>query len=168
MTCFSQHTETQFCTLQSENEAWLSVIKAIEDVSQQVDLVIDKVLADNHYFITHPEIEDTNDKRIFGTLPCTTDCSIRFGLIYGKNKGMVLDPQTYPNLEILLLEFNSENIEQIKVKERYDNDIYSYSSGMRSGIVLYTNDKELKKKIRRFLKNQSKEKVETETTIAKN
>ena len=81
---------------------------------------------------------------------------IRFGLIYDKKKGLVLDLKKNPEFEELILEFNSDNISHMDLNEYQEKDIYSQAALKRSGIVLYTEDKDLKKLIRKAIKQIGK------------
>ena len=81
---------------------------------------------------------------------------IRFGLIYDKKKGLVLDLKKNPELEALVLEFNAENISHMDLNEYQEKDIYSPAALKRSGIVLYTEDRDLKKMIRKAIKKIGK------------
>jgi len=154
--CFTQHSENATCTLKPENKEWLSEFKKTDLGPEQIDLVIHKITADATYFVENPEIENLEDKRVFGTLPCTQACSIRFGLVYGKGKGLTLDLNQNPELEPIMAEFTPENISRIELNEHHSKDRYKTAGIQRSGIILYTDDKELKKKIKRAIKDMRK------------
>ena len=154
--CFAQHPGNGACSLQPDNKTWLSEFKKTDKGAEQIDLVINKIISDSDYFFENPEIANLDDRRVFGNVPCSEECSIRFGLIYGKNKGFTLDLKKNPELEDLMAEFNSENIYRIELNERHKKDVYKNVGVQRSGVVLYTSDKELKKKIKKAVKKIEK------------
>ena len=154
--CFAQHPTGASCSLQPDNKTWLASFKKADEGAQQIDLVINKITADSNYFIENPEIANLDDKRVFGPIPCTQECSIRFGLVYGKNKGITLDLEKNPELEELMAEFTSENIHRIELNEHHKKDVYKSVGVQRSGVVIYTCDKELKKKIKKTVKQLAK------------
>lgn len=154
--CFCQHPGTGQCTLKPENKDWLLKYKKAEGLDNQIDLVVQKINADNGYFEANPTPDNLNDKRVFGELPCSNKCSIRFGLMYSKRDGIVLDLAKNPEFQDLLTEFTAENISRIELNESHDKDIYSLKTNKRSGIILYTDNKELKKKIKKAIKNGMK------------
>ncbi|PKA83746.1 hypothetical protein ATE92_1912 [Ulvibacter sp. MAR_2010_11] len=154
--CLGQHPGNGECALHPENKAWILQYKKAESQENQIDMVVQKIIADTDYFVEHPEMANLDDRRVFGKMACTTDCSIRFALVYEKKKGLVIDLKKNPELAELILEFNSENIESIHLNEYNDKDIYSPAALKRSGIILYTSDRDLKKKIRKAVKNMSK------------
>ena len=154
--CLGQHSKTETCSLKPDNKSWLFEFKDSDDISDQTALVVNKILSDTDYFEENPEIENPDDRRVFGSTPCTKKCSIRFVLVYGKSKGLVLDVHKNPELEELIEEFSSENISKIEVNQYNERDIYKPRAVQRSGVVLYTDDKALKKKIRKTIKAMSK------------
>ena len=154
--CFAQHSGDGTCTLQPDNKTWLSAFKKADLGPQQIDLVIGKIISDTDYFIENPEIANIDDKRVFGNIPCTEKCSIRFGLVYGKSKGITLDLKKNPELEELMAEFNSDNIERIELNEHHRKDVYKTAGIKRSGVILYTSDKDLQKKIKKMVKKLAK------------
>ena len=78
------------------------------------------------------------------------------GLVYSKKGGIVLDLEKNPEFIDLIPEFNAENISRIELKENHEKNIYQHNAHKRSGIVLYTDNKELKKKIKKAIKNGNK------------
>jgi hypothetical protein len=153
---FGQHPGTGQCTLKPENKDWLLEYKKAKGLDYQIDLIVQKINADNGYFEANPAPDNLNDKRVFGALPCSNTCAIRFGLMYSKRDGIVLDLTKNPEFQDLLSEFNADNISRIELNESHDKDIYKHKTHKRSGIVLYTSDKELKKKIKKAIKNSMK------------
>ena len=154
--CFSQHPGTGQCSLKPENKEWLLDYKKATDLTSQIDLVVQKIYSNTGYFEANPTPSNLDDKRVFGELPCSIKCSIRFGLVYSKKSGIVLDLKKNPEFIDLIPEFNAENISRIELKENHEKNIYQHNAHKRSGIVLYTDNKELKKKIRRAIKNGNK------------
>lgn len=149
---YSQHSETAICTLQPDNTDWMWELKKADDRETKIELVVDKIRKDGDYFELHPPVENADDRRVFGDLPCTTVCSIRFVLVYGKSKGLVLDLKKNPLLEDLINSFTSQNIDKIELNKQHRRDIYKPKAQKRSGVVLYTEDKELKKMVRKLLR----------------
>lgn len=117
-------------------------------------MVVNKVFWDADYFYVDPEFVET-DRNQLDVIPCSEDCSLRIGIVYGKNEGIVLDLNKNPALEELLYALSSENIQKVELNEYRENDVYGLYTDKRSGIVLYTNSKELKKMIRRLPKPDS-------------
>lgn len=154
--CFGQHTEKGTCALKPDNKAWLAQFKKTDLGTEKIDLVINKIVSDTDYFVENPEIANLEDKRVFGNIPCTKKCSIRFGLVYGKNKGVKIDLEKNPEWEELMAEFTSENIDRIELNEHHAKDVYKTAGIKRSGVILYTDDKDLKKKIKRAIKDMAK------------
>ncbi len=76
--------------------------------------------------------------------------------MYGKKDGLTFDLQKSPLLEDLMVEFTEENIYRMELNEHHAKDVYKSVGIKRSGIVMYTDDKELKKKIKRTLKDIEK------------
>ena len=154
--CFAQHPGNGACSLQPDNKTWLSEFKKTDLGPEKIDLVINKIISDTDYFYENPEIANLEDRRVFGNIPCTEDCSIRFGLVYGKNKGFTIDLKKNPELEELMAEFNSENIHRIELNEHHEKDVYKSVGVLRSGVVMYTCNKDLKKKIKKAVKKIKK------------
>lgn len=155
-TSLGQHPGGGFCTLQSDNKEWSYDFSKADNLTDKVALIVDKITADTEYFEEHPEIANLDDRRVFGDLPCVTKCSIRFGLVYAKSKGIVLDLKKNPEFEDLLYELNSENIHHIDVNMHHPSDRFNLSGTKRSGIIMYTKDKHIKKMIRKAIKNAEK------------
>jgi hypothetical protein len=153
---YGQHPGDGFCTLQSENKEWFYDFSKTENMTDKIALIVDKILADTEYFQEHPEIANLDDRRVFGNIPCVTECSIRFGIVYAKSKGLKLDLQKNPELEDLLYELNADNIDHFDVNMHHPNDRFNLSGTKRSGILMYTEDKSLKKLIRKAIKNIEK------------
>ena len=153
---FGQHPGIGKCSLKSENKDWLLAFKKTEKLPSQIDLVIERIYSTTNYFNEHPPVENSNDKRVFGALPCSTDCSILFGLVYSRKSGIILDLKKNPQFIDLISELNAENISRIELKENHEKNIYQHNEHRRSGILIYTDNKELKKKIKRALKNRDK------------
>lgn len=152
----AQHPGGGECTLQPDNKAWLWKFKEAADKADKIELIVSKITSDTEYFEENPSIENLDDRSTFGTIPCATSCTIRFVLIYGKGKGIPLDIQKNPELEELILEFNGDNIQKIELNEHHERDIYKVGAAKRSGLILYTEDKMLKKKVRKVLKAMAK------------
>ncbi len=150
--CFGQHPSDEICSLQPKNKAWIHQFKKADDLDAQIDLIINKIILDTDYIGENTVMASLSDNSVFNKVPCSSVCSIRFGLIYAKNKGIILDLKKNPELEDLIFEFTSENINRIELNEYQEKDIYNPSALKRSGVVLYTDDKELRKKVRRAIK----------------
>lgn len=154
---YSQHPGGGYCELESQNKTWFYQFKKAEDMETKVDMVKDKILSDLLYFEENPEIANLDDRRVMGPLPCVTACSIRFGIVYSKSKGLKLDLQKNPELEDLVFELNSDNVDRIELKVQHRANRYSHGGATkRSGVLIYTEDKELKKMIRRAIRDMEK------------
>ena len=149
--CFAQHSQTNKCALKKANHSWSWEYKKTRNLDLQLELVVDKIVANANYYDRHPPIENLDDRSMFGTLPCSKSCAISVGVIYGKNKGILLDIHKYPELEEILEALNSETISQIDFNE-HRNSIYQAAVKQQPGIVLYTQDKELIKLLRRKIR----------------
>jgi hypothetical protein len=77
-------------------------------------------------------------------------------LVYSKNSGIILDLHKNPQFIDLISELNADNISRIELKENHEKNIYQHNEHRRSGILIYTDNKELKKKIKRAVKNRDK------------
>lgn len=153
---FGQHGDDAFCDRGSDNSTWAYQYKKAVDLDDEIAMVVDKLLSDSDYLRINPEITSAEDLELFGNPPCTAVCTFRVGIVYDKRQGLVLDLQKHPELEDLLYEFTAENIDRIDLNEYHENDIYKHAADTRSGIVLYTSDKDLKKKIRTALRDIAK------------
>ncbi len=153
----AQHPGSGDCNLGSANKTWISKFKKSNTLSDQLNLIYSKMISDSEYLIEHPEITNLDDKRVMGPIPCGTSCTIRFGILYDDKRGLVLDINKNPELEDLILEFTMDNIESIELNELKKRDIYQHVSQKRTGVVLYSNDKELKRRIKKVVKQLQKE-----------
>ncbi|MCW8980262.1 MAG: hypothetical protein OQJ83_02650 [Altibacter sp.] len=151
-----QHIGTDQCTLQAENKAWITEYKKAVTLDEKIEMIVAKIVTDDRYFDEYQEVATLSKEPGIKKVPCSESCSIRFGMIYSKNKGLVLDLKRNPELEDLIYEFASENIDRIDLNEFNEKDIYNPYALKRSGIVLYTENKDLKKKIRAALKHIAK------------
>lgn len=150
--CFSQHGGATACELQQFNKAWILKFKDAPNKAEQVQLVVSKMIADTDYFNERNIESDAVESGISDQELCTTSCSIRFGLLYSKSKGLTLDLIKNPTFEDLIFEFNDENINRIELNEYREKDIYSANGVKRTGIILYTDNKDLQKIIKKTLK----------------
>lgn len=149
LTSFAQHPGGGECHFKTTNKEWISQFKKAEDRSQKLEMISAKIMDDATYFEENPEMEHTDDMRVLGTIPCSKKCTIRFGLMYDLNKGMLLDMDKNPEIEDLLLDLTAQNIPKIELNEVHARDIYKKVANKRSGVVLYTKDRDLKKRIRK-------------------
>lgn len=150
--CFGQHGGASTCELQTYNKAWILKFKNAPNKAEKVQLVVSKMLADTDYFKEHPVKSDEGASGISDQELCSISCSIRFGLLYSESKGLTLDLIKNPSFEELILEFNDENIGRIELNEYRDRDIYNANGVKRTGIILYTDNNELQKSIKKTLK----------------
>ena len=150
---FAQHSDTDICNLNNDNRAWFLEMRKTNDLPTQVDLTVNKLVADAQYLGVNNESADLGEQAVFEVNNCNTNCSIRFVLIYAKSKGLVLDLKKNPELEELILQFNASNIDRIELNEYYEKDIYKANVKKRSGVVIYTEDKEIKKLVKKALKD---------------
>lgn len=155
-TIMAQHKGSGECEMKPGNTDWLWKFKDAEQKERQLTLIVDKILDDSYYLTSLPSNENEDDKRVFGNPNCTDTCTMRFVLIYGNSRGLVLDLAKYPQLEEVLDEFTPENISNIELNEKHERNIYGVASEKRSGVILHTEDKQLRKKIRRTLRDIEK------------
>ena len=153
----SQHLESDQCELYPITKKWISKFKRTQGLDAQIGMVVNKVFWDGDYFYEDPELKKEIDRELLDAIPCSEECTLRIGLIYGKNEGIVLDLNMHPELEDLLFELSSDNIDRIELKEYEENDIYGHVTDARSGVVLYSSSKSLRKMIRRLPRNYSRE-----------
>lgn len=153
---FAQHKGAGECEMKPGNTDWLWKFKDAQQEEDQLALIIDKIREDSDYLTALPTDENADDKRVFGNPECTDKCTMRFVLIYGNTRGLVLDVAKHPELEEVLAEFTPENISSIKLNEKHERNIYGVASEKRSGVILHTEDKQLRKKIRRTLRDIEK------------
>ncbi len=153
---FAQHKTEGECKLKLDNKDWLWDFKEAEQKEEKLTLIVDKIIEDSNYLASTTYISDIENEPDFNTSSCADKCAMRFVLIYGNTSGLILDLVKYPHLEAILAEFTSENISKIELNEKYDHNIYGVAAKERSGIVLRTDDKNLKKKVRRILRDYQK------------
>lgn len=151
----AQHSESDKCELYPLNKKWIAKFKRTEGIDARIGMVVNKVLWDGDYFYVDPEFTGADRREMLDAIPCTEECKLRIGIIYGKNQGIILDLNRQPALEELLFELSSSNINRVELKEYEENDIYGHVTDKRSGVVLFSSSKELKKMIRRLPKNSS-------------
>jgi len=149
--CLGQHANTTKCALKTANSSWTWNYKKARSLDVQLDLVVEKVINTAIYYDIHPPLENPDDRSLFGAIPCDKSCAISVGLIYGKNKGTLLDLHKYPEFETVLEAMNAENISGIDFNEHRDTH-YQTALKKQPGIVLYTEDKALIKLLRRQLR----------------
>ncbi len=152
---FGQTSSSGNCPLEAKNKAWVTEFKSVQDRADQVDLVVRKIIADGYDFDENLDTADLNSKITVDKSANTENCSIRFGLVYGNNKGFIIDLKRDPDLEELIMDFTSENIDKIDLNEYHEKDIYKAVDIKRYGVVMYTDNKEIKKKIRRWERNKN-------------
>ncbi len=154
--CFGQDSTLGECELQRENKTWISEYKTLDNRGDQIDFVVRKIIADAYYFSENFQTASIGDNKVLDQNSCNPKDFIRFGLLYDNNKGLILDLKKNPELEELISDFNSENISSIELKEYEEKDIYRNFDTRRYGVVIYTEDRDLKKKIRRAIKDLRK------------
>lgn len=154
--CFGQDSNLGECALQRENKTWISEYKLLDNRADQIDFVVRKIIADAYYFSENLQTASIGDSKVLEQNSCDPKDFIRFGLLYDNNKGLILDLKKNPDLEELISDFNSENISSIELKEYEEKDIYRKFDSRRYGVVIYTEDRDLKKKIRKTLKSLGK------------
>ena len=156
-TVFSQHKGKGECAMKPGNTDWLWDFKDASQKDQKLMLIVNKITEDSQFLGGLAEDdENAADKRVFGSSSCTDTCAMRFVLIYGNSRGLVLDLAKHPQLEEVLAEFTPENISKIELNEKHERNIYGVASKQRSGIILHTEDKQLRKKVRRTLREIEK------------
>lgn len=154
---FAQHEGAGECKFKLGNSEWLGDFKNSEQKDEKLTLIVNKIIEDANYLSSTSFVGDIDDTPEFDSSTCTDKCTIRFVLIYGNARGLILDLAKHPHLEEVLAVFTSENISKIELNEKHDRDIYGVTAKKRSGIILHTDDKELKKKVRRTLRDIEKE-----------
>jgi len=152
----AQHKGTGECEMKPGNTDWLWKFKDTDQKEEKLSLIVDKILDDSDYLTALPTDGNADDKRVFGNPECTDKCTMRFVLIYGNTRGLVLDVAKHPQLEEVLAEFTPENISNIELNEKHERNIYGVASEKRSGVILHTEDRQLRKKIKRTLRDIEK------------
>ncbi|MEL6809880.1 MAG: hypothetical protein AAFP76_00905 [Bacteroidota bacterium] len=166
--CFGQHTGPGPCHLEQDNKEWIEQFKKADSLDIKIDMVMNKLLADSDYFFYNPAPTNLDDRSSFGPIPCTHKCTIRFGIVYGKREGMVLDLTKNPELEDVLYELVPENIDYIDLNEYEENDIYQHVTDKRSGVVIHTENSEVRRMIRNVIKRKGKKKVKEDPDESEN
>ena len=156
-TLFAQHKGAGACKFKLSNSEWLGDFKNAEQKDEKLTLIVGKIIEDANYLSSASFVGDIEEMPNFDMSACTDKCTMRFVLIYGNTRGLILDLTKYPPLEEVLEAFTSENITKIELNEKHDRNIYGVTAKKRSGIILHTDDKELKKKVRRTLRDIEKE-----------
>ena len=155
-TSFGQHTGSGDCILQPNNKAWVKKFKQADTQEAQIELIVGKIIGDAYFLEKNLELAANDNGNIYENNSCTANCSFRFGLVYSNKKGIILNLKKNPEFEDLIFEFTAGNINSIDLNEYQEKDLYNPAALQRYGIVLYTEDKELKKKIKKAIKEGDK------------
>ncbi|RFN58620.1 hypothetical protein DZ858_00640 [Marixanthomonas ophiurae] len=129
------------CFLKKTNEAWIKEFKKAETTEFQLELIKEKLFSDAIYLDNEKKITPKEDR---------CGCPIRFGIIIQGKKWLVLDLNENPGLEDLFPDINTETIDRIKLSEFEENKLNRYAVDNCSGVTLYTNSRDLKRRIRKL------------------
>ncbi|MDC7993971.1 hypothetical protein [Altibacter sp. HG106] len=153
---FTQTEIATKCPLQNDNDQWIESFKGATSDEERMELIVDKIQRDAMFVQETSEIAETS-----GTVTLAPEnshdcqCAIRFGLVYSnKKRGLVLDLNKYPYLEDVVVDLTMANIESIDFNEFQDKKLYRYGTELRSGVTIFSDDKELRKKIRKTLRSE--------------
>jgi len=114
---FGQNGKENKCELQAQNITWKTEFEKVENKSQQIKLIKEKIKSDSIFsdfqpkIITHDTPTITNEAVDENGNKC--GCKILFVLWYSKKKSIRLNLSSKPQLSSILENLNAENIEKI-------------------------------------------------------
>lgn len=138
---FAQRPLPEECYLKKSNGQWIKEFKKAETTDFQVELIKEKLVSDAIYLDNEKKIVAKEDR---------CGCPIRFGIIISGRKWLVLDLNENPELERLFPDITAETIDRIKLSEFEENKLNRYAVDKCSGVTLYSNSRDLKRKIRKL------------------
>ena len=138
---FAQRPLPEDCFLKKSNQQWIKDFKKADTPTLQLEMIKEKLLSDAIYLDTEKKIVAKEDR---------CGCPIRFGIIITGRNWLVLDLNENPVLEDLFPDLNEETISKIKLSEFEENKLNRYAVDKCSGVTLYSDSRDLKRKIRRL------------------
>ncbi len=153
---FGQNNAYAECPLQNDNEVWIQSFKKATSDEERLELIVEKIQRDASFVQENSETADASENVTLAKDNAhDCQCAIRFGLVYSnKKRGLVLDLNKYPYLEEVVLDLTLAHIEAIDFNEFQDKKLYRYGSELRSGVTIFSDDKDLRKKIRKTLRSE--------------
>lgn len=138
---FAQRPLPEECLLKKSNQEWIKEFKKTETIGFQLELIKEKLFADATYLDNKKKIVAKEDR---------CGCPIRFGIIIPGRNWLVLDLSENPVLEELFPDLNEETISRIKLSEFEENKLNRYAVDKCSGVTLYSDSRDLKRRIRKL------------------
>lgn len=167
--CFAQGTSDndqesgKFLTV-SENREWLTQFETTSDKVAQVQTIRDKIISDAAYkrgtsfkkedywenlVLAENEDEGFTSESKEPAVNC--DCKIKFMLVLGSDE-YELDAAKFNFVNNILSEIQASRIDAILVKKKFVQDDV-VTSGECGTVYLYSEDRSLKRLVRKLLKN---------------
>ncbi|MCC1485578.1 hypothetical protein [Winogradskyella immobilis] len=157
-TIFSQEIKTDSLLTEKQNAEWIAEFEKLESKSEQIAELKKKIESDSIYYIGNTHFHNSGNERVehqtFGAgkkiYESNCVCKIMFKLIV-KSDEYLLDYSEFEHTYEILNLINNSNIEKITV---YKNDLAPILFGQRAkcgGIILYSDNRKLKKKIKNVL-----------------
>jgi len=157
-TIFSQEIKTDSLLTEKQNAEWITEFEKLDSKSEQIAGIKKKIESDSIYYVGNTHFHNSGNERVehqtFGSgkkiYESNCECKIMFKLIV-KSDEYLLDYSEFEHTDKILNLINDSNIEKITV---YKNDFAPILFGQRAkcgGIILYSDNRKLKKKIKNVL-----------------
>lgn len=150
---FGQNNDKQELGLKSENEKWIQNLEKIDSKEMQIQFIIEKIKQDS--IIDFKNVSDKivikQGENINDASKRQTKCKIMFFLSQ-KKFGHLLDLNEYPNYSVILKYLTSETINSIEIlKDEKATSLFG-SRAVCGVVKLNSNDKKLRKLIKKSLR----------------
>lgn len=150
--CFGQNPKIDSLTSKNFSENWINDLKKINTKEEKLKVIIEKIKIDS--VISQADISEkivikvSEGENVNDAINKKTKCKILF-VLNQKKVGHILDLNRFPNYSIILKYLTIENIKSIEVLEN-ENAISNYGSSASCGVViLNTNDRKLRKLLKK-------------------
>jgi hypothetical protein len=155
---FSQETKTDSLLTETKNIEWIAKFEKLSSKAEQITTIKQKIFADS-IFIVHNTTYDRIGNQIVvrngnslkkypEKIPC--DCKILFKLSV-RGDFYNLDPIRYLNTVKAVALLSEDFIEKITVLKNYTASAIYGSNGRCGVVILSSNSRKLKRKIRRVI-----------------
>ena len=150
---FGQNNDKQELGLKSENEKWIQNLEKMDSKERQINFIIEKIKQDS--IIDFKKVSDKiiikQGENINDALKRQTKCKIMF-VLFQKKVGHLLDLNEYPNYSVILKYLTNETINSIEIlKEEKATSLFG-SRAVCGVIKLNSDDRKLKKLIKKSLR----------------
>ncbi|MFD0991031.1 hypothetical protein ACFQ1R_13060 [Mariniflexile jejuense] len=157
-TIFSQEIKIDSLLTEKQNAEWIAEFEKLESKSEQIAELKKKIESDSIYYVGNTHFHNSGNERVehqnFGSgkkiYESNCECKIMYQLMVKSDK-YLLDYSEFEHTDKILNLINNSNIEKITV---YKNDLAPILFGQRAkcgGIILYSDNRKLKKKIKNVL-----------------